>query len=87
MIPHMKSTDLTNHQLLMNVNSHFVLADEKLIHSYLLSRGVDEFINLKELQLSAYYLIDKTTLPHPKNSAITNNLIKRGVSPEFQIQN
>ena len=43
----------------MKVNSHIVLADEKQIRTYLLSRGVDEFTNLKELQLSAYYLIDK----------------------------
>ena len=71
--------------MLMKVNSHIVLADEKLILSYLLSRGVDEFTNLKELQMSAYYLIDKSTLPHPKNSAITNNLIKTGVSPELKI--
>jgi hypothetical protein len=66
----------------MKVNSHIVLADEKQIRSYLLSRGVDEFINLKELQLSAYYLIDKSSHPQPKNSAITNILIKRGVSPD-----
>jgi hypothetical protein len=58
-IPHIKSTDLINHQMLMKVNSHIVLADEKQIRSFLLSRGVDEFINLKELQLSAYYLIEK----------------------------
>ena len=70
----------------MKVNSHIVLADEKQIRSYLLTRGVDEFTNLKELQLSACYLIDKTTIhPLPKNSAITNNLIKRGVSPDYQI--
>jgi hypothetical protein len=47
----------------MKVNSHIVLADEKQIRSYLLSSGVDEFINLKELQLSAYYLIDKSSHP------------------------
>jgi hypothetical protein len=71
----------------MKVNSHIVLGDEKQIRSFLLTRGVDEFTNLKELQLSAYYLIDKSTNMQPKNSAITNNLIKRGVSPDYQIPN
>ena len=56
-IPNIKSTDFINNQMLMKVNSHIVLADDKQILSYLQSRGVDGFINLKELKLSGNYLI------------------------------
>jgi|LauGreDrversion4_2_1035121.scaffolds.fasta_scaffold171573_1 hypothetical protein len=85
----MKSTDMIHYppNAFINQNSHVILANEKIIREYLILKDVEKFINIKELRYSANYLIDKSINPNPKNSALTSNLIRRGVSPEFMFQN